>query len=120
MKKTGIYPLFLFITFLIIVDSIAQEKVVKYDSGNKRNPFIPIVTNDGQLLNVQNDENDIDLNLEGIAYDKNGQSMAIINGEVLRKNDAIGSVKIIEIRKDSVVCTRDGEIFTLDANGGNN
>ena len=107
--------------FLVFSDSaeVAQNVLLlRYESKDKKDPFIPVVTNDGQLLmKIQSEEKDIDLNLEGIIYESKGQSMAIINGEILKVDDSIGNVKIVEIRKDSIVYSKDGEIVTLFANG---
>ena len=113
--KVCILLLFLFTISSIIVDVVPQDMELKYEDEGKRNPFIPMVTDDGQLLNIDGKEEDTELNLEGIIYDTEGQSMAIINGEILRKNDSIGNVKIIEVRRDSVVYVKGGEVFTLNA-----
>lgn len=97
--------------------SFAQaEEAPSYQGAGKRDPFIPYVTNDGQLINVSNEEKEFTLNLEGIIYEEKGQSLVIINGEILKQNDTIGDIKIIEIRKDSVVYMKNGELFV--AKGG--
>lgn len=115
MKTICITCLFLSIIFAVLTaDIVSNQDAPKYDRANKRNPFIPIVTNDGQLVNIREDDEKTEMNLEGIIYDKDGQSMAIINGQILRKNDNIGDGKIVEIRKDGVVYIKDGEVFKLD------
>lgn len=117
--KICIIWLFLAIIFPVIAtEFVFGETAPNYERAKKRNPFIPIVTNDGQLINIQEEGENAQLNLEGIIYDKDGQSMAIINGQILRKNDNIGDAKIVEIRKDSVVYSKDGEIFILNAEKG--
>jgi len=103
--------LFLVMTF----SSISYADPPNYEKGRRRNPFIPIVTNDGQLINIEDEDKEIRFNLEGIIFDKEGHSMAIINGEILKKNDTILDAKIVEVRKDSVVYVKDGEIFILNA-----
>ena len=95
--------------------AVTEAVSPKYEKANRKNPFIPIVTNDGQLINIREGDEDSSLVLEGIIYDKDGQSMAMINGQILRKNDSVGDAKIVEIRKDSVVYIKDGEIFILNA-----
>jgi type II secretory pathway component PulC len=116
MRKAFILSLILLFSFLFItLDGFSESTAPKYDRGRKKNPFIPIVTNDGQLINVQDEDKETKFNLEGIIYDKEGQSMAIINGQILRKNDSILDAKIVEVRKDGVVYVKDGEIFILNA-----
>lgn len=114
MLRTFILLLFLLMSSFAVADIIAKDNVPKYEKGRRRNPFIPIVTNDGQLINIEDEDKKVCFNLEGIIYDKQGQSMAIINGQILRKNDTILDAKIVEVRKDSVVYVKDGEIFILD------
>ena len=105
----------LVIAMLIMANAVVAEEGLVYDSGKKRNPFIHYITNDGQLVNIPEGDEDITLNLEGIFYDKDGQSMVIINGAILRKNDTIGNVRIVDIKRDNVLYSKDGEIFTLYA-----
>ncbi len=114
-RKIFIISLFMIAVFLSSVYAQQKEVVPKYEKAGKRNPFIPIVTNDGQLINIEEENKEVQFKLEGIMYDEEGQSMAIINGQILRKNDAILDAKIVEIRKDSVVYVKDGEIFILNA-----
>jgi len=114
--KISIILLFLFLVFSDSAEVAQNVLQIRYESQGKKDPFIPVVTNDGQLLmKVQSEEKDIDLNLEGIIYESRGRSMVIINGEILKVDDSIGSVKIVEIRKDSIVYSKDGEIVTLFA-----
>lgn len=109
----------LFLSSFIVFSASAQERaksaVPTYEKGNKKNPFIPIITNDGQLLNIEDENKEVNFVLGGIIYDKDGNSMAIINGQILGKNDTILDAKIVEVRKDGVVYVKDGEIFVLNA-----
>jgi len=82
-----------------------------YQKADKRDPFIPYVTSDGQLINIGAPDKEFAFKLEGIIYDKDGKSMAIINGEVLKADDTIADIKIVEIKRDSVVYMKNGELF---------
>ena len=115
MVRIFILSFFLVIMFSIVSEIEPNDIAPKYEKGAKRDPFIPIITNDGQLINIEDEEKEIHFNLEGIIFDKEGQSMAIINGQILRKNDTILDAKIVEVRKNSVVYVKDGEIFVLNA-----
>jgi len=105
----------LLVIMMGLADVVAQDNKATYDSAKKRDPFIPYVADDGQLINIHEEGEDININLEGIFYDKDGQSMAIINGEILKKNDTIGNIKIVEIKRGSIVYSKNGEIYTLSA-----
>jgi hypothetical protein len=89
--------------------SFAQEEFV-YDAKGKRNPFIPLVTSDGKILNLDSVEsNNKGLALEGIIYDKNGISYAIMNGAVVTVGDTVGDIRILKIEKNKVIFIKDGQ-----------
>ena len=132
-KKTKIIFLLLLFSALVVIKEVAinaeeivnenimEEEVVKekpgYADEGRRNPFVPLVTNDGILTHLSDESGDSVLYLQGIFYDEGGESMALINDEAVRKNDLIGNSKIVEIRRNSVVYTKNGEIFILNLFG---
>jgi|GEM_PF-2642255 len=71
-----------------------------------KNPFIR------EIDNVSLDE----LHLTAIVYSPN-DSAALINGQVLRKNDRIGSNEILDITRDRVIVRNEGRIFNLVLKG---
>ncbi|MDD4938584.1 MAG: hypothetical protein PHE18_02050 [Candidatus Omnitrophica bacterium] len=85
----------------------AQERPV-YDSKGKRDPFIPLVTPDGRLLRLP-DEGQSGLALEGIIYDGQGTSYAIVNGEVVKVNDMISGYQVLGIRQNKVTFMKEGQ-----------
>jgi len=97
--------------------SVTIDELAKYDSMRKRDPFVPVITNEGVITNIKDEiGGDSTLMLEGIMYDDKGQSLAIVNGEVVRKDDMIADAKVLEIKKESVVFIKNGEIFVLESN----
>ena len=54
-----------------------------------------------------------DLVLEGIMTEGNGDNTAIINGRILKADDAIGSFVITNIAVDYVVLQKGKQVFTL-------
>ena len=77
----------------------AEEFVYK---GKDRDPFWPLVTEDGKLVegfDVMTLEN---VYLEGIVVDPHGDSVVMINGMVLRKGDRIGGFEILKIENGRV------------------
>jgi hypothetical protein len=84
-----------------------------YDDGQKRDPFIPLVTSDGrfvQLERAQEDEGSFELKLEGIIYDKYGLSYAIVDSSVVKIGDVIGDYQVLKIEEDRVVFIKEGQI----------
>ena len=54
-----------------------------------------------------------DFKLEGILWDES-QPTAIINGEILKEGDKIGSAKIVQIQKDSVIINDGSKDYRLN------
>ena len=95
--------------FSLFTFSFAQEQFV-YDAKNKRNPFIPLVTPEGRLLTLEQDEKAMNsLLVEGIIYDKNGLSYAVVNGEVIKVGDGINNYQVLRIEKNRVIFIKDGQ-----------
>lgn len=105
------FSLSLFPFFLLCY---AQSEFV-YDAKGKRNPFIPLVTNDGRLLKLDTEEGTTSLSLEGIIYDKYGRSYAIINGTVVGIGDILeGDYQVLKIEENKVIFIKGGETMAVE------
>jgi hypothetical protein len=106
--------LFLILTFLFLLPfsylslALAQEKMIYNDEG-KRDPFIALVTPDGRLLNLDSSGGKAKIVLEGIVYDKDGRSYAIINDEVVSIGDYILGHAVFKIEEDKVILLKDNQ-----------
>jgi len=90
--------------------SVFAEDVFTYDAKAKRNPFIALVTSEGRLLQLdREEESKQELMLEGIIYDKNGMSYAIVNATVVRIGDEVNGYQILKIERNKVIFIKDGE-----------
>jgi hypothetical protein len=99
----------------VVLGSLAfAEETFVYDSKGKRDPLMPLVTSQGYIVNVEEELFASDMNLEGIIFDINGNSLAIINGKVVRRGDNIGSYNIQEIEQAKVVLIKGAETYTLE------
>ncbi len=83
-----------------------------YQSKGKRNPFIPLVSKDGRLMKLDKEEGEkqTDLLVDGIIYDKQGISYALVNGRVLGIGDYAGEYRVLKITKDKVAFLKDDQI----------
>jgi len=86
----------------------------KYSAGGKRNPFIPLVTPDGRLRNIQDEEVTSTVHLEGIIFDKNGISYAIVNGEVVKVGNKVGEYQILKIEEKKVTFIKEGQPLEIE------
>ncbi len=109
----------LLITFLLCLIisplPIARGEFVYEDKG-KRNPFIPLVTPEGRLLKLdrQDTVSAQGLTIEGIIYDKQGRSFAIVNAEVVGIGDSVGDYQVLKIFENKVVFIKDGEPLEVE------
>ncbi|MBI1976718.1 MAG: hypothetical protein HYS56_04335 [Candidatus Omnitrophica bacterium] len=94
---------------------LAEETKFDYNSHGKRDPFYPIVSEEGEFLsNPEQQENGVkNLLLEGIVWDPAGGSVAIINGNVVREKERIGGCEVVWIEKSRVGLRGDGEEIIL-------
>ena len=86
-----------------------------------RDPFWPLVTASGKVLQGFDVATLEDIYLEGIIWDSQGGSIAMINGMILRKGDRIGDFEILKIEENSVLLQSEGghHLLTLDKEKGN-
>ena len=110
------YLIFIFLLTIPLVVS-AQEAFV-YDDHEKRNPFWPLVSPSGTILNYDKDLLISEINLEGIMVNSQGQNIAILNGTVVKQGDYIGLFEIMTITKTQVILKKGHEQAVLDLKKG--
>ena len=110
-----------FTTLLIIcslTNAYATELVSsKYDGKGKRDPFTPLVTNEGRILPGAKSASENDssvISLEGIIWDEKGNSLAIINGKLVKEKDTVFGMRILEIRKEGIKIEKQGKAITIN------
>ena len=86
-----------------------KEQEPAYDSLGLRDPMIPLVTTSG-LIRKFDVSTRSDLYLEGIIYDNSGNSLAIIDGEIVKAGDIVRGVRILEIQDNGVIIQKDGQL----------
>jgi hypothetical protein len=105
------------------VSSEASAQTGAYDSEGRRNPFIPLVGEDGRLLRLSGSVPEasaassipdvsrpgMDLRVEGIAVDPNGGSFAVVNDEIVKQGDMVGECKVLVIAGDRVIFEKNGD-----------
>ena len=107
-------PLLAVVFFALSAYCFAQGVFV-YDSKGKRDPFIPLVTPDGRLLKLDQQEEKVSpLILEGIIFDKSGMSYAVVNGEVVRVGDKVEGHQVLKIEERKITFIREGQIVALE------
>jgi type II secretory pathway component PulC len=92
----------LFVT--VAAGSLNAEDVI-YDAGKRRDPFVPLSGEESVLVTASSSG----VKLEGIIYDPNGRSMAILSGKTYMTGEAVGDASVVKIRRDHVVISVGGE-----------
>ena len=108
--------LLIIFSLCLVVPSQAQA----YDDKGKRDPFWPLISASGTVINYGEDITPSDMVLEGIVSDGAGQYTAIINGNIVKPGDMIGAFKIDHIEPKTVYFEKGSEKFELNLknNGG--
>jgi len=102
----------------ITLSPVFAGEEFKYNANSRRDPFIPLISETGGYASDAYEASAIeDIRLEGIVWDDVKGSIAIINGEIAKEGDCLGSVKILKINKDSVVFDVNGESVKVELNG---
>lgn len=82
----------------------------EYRGKGKRDPFVPLVTLTSRvpskLVGLQKPD---EAKLEGIVYDPQGSSVALVNGSLLKEGDLAGSFQVQKIQPDGIWVQINGE-----------
>lgn len=102
---------FLLLSFLATV-VFANDFI--YDSEGRRDPFFVLVDPTGKIIDSEAKGSLSEIYLEGVIYDPGqGNSAAIVNGEMFKLHDFIGLYELTDIKTDSIVLTKDDQIFEI-------
>ena len=99
---------------LLMAGQGACEEAFVYNANGRRDPFMPLITENikfgSGLVGVQTAD---DLNLEGIVWDPEGGSVAILNGMILKEYEQINNVKITKIEPTKITLTINNAEYTI-------
>ncbi len=122
MSRTNFRNIFCFVILAMVFFALAQTVFCDqpaepsdfvYDDHGKRDPFWSLLGSRGTILNFDNDLQASDMVLEGILVEPNGDSVAIINGNIIKVGDKVGFFIVKEIQVNVVVLGKGQEIVTL-------
>lgn len=95
----------IFLTSLVgsVFAANKKDTVFLYKIKNARDPFTPLVTPEGKIINLEPQSEISDINLEGIIYDPEGNSFVVVSGDVFAEGEFIGKFKLEKIKKDKII-----------------
>ena len=91
-----------------------EEKFV-YQRQGRRDPFVPLVGSGGggdrgDLFTIEDIK---DVFLEGIIWDPQGESLAVINGEIVREGSQFQNIKVLKVEKERVTVLLNEKEYTV-------
>lgn len=96
IPSTGWVALMMF-SFLFSNPWFSFSEEIRYDSGGRRDPFVPVSQNQvSQTLTSG-------FQIEGIIYDPKGVSIVIVHGDPFKVGDTVSGQKIIEIDPRKII-----------------
>jgi hypothetical protein len=106
---------FSIIIILLMTLSLFAEETFIYDAKGKRDPFVSLALKDGSYISDAYGIKGVnDIRLEGIVWDRIKGSIAIVNGEIVKEGEEIGSLKLLKIEEKAVVFDVDGNEVRVD------
>ena len=111
--RLGISFVSLLVVITVFLASYAgtdgKEERFIYDSKGKRDPFTPLITGTGSGYTGLSDVETLnDLMLEGILWDGEGSSIAVLNGAIVKEGDVINNILVSEILPGRVLLEIEG------------
>ena len=92
---------------------IILENNFSYNDNGKRDPFWSLLGHRGTIVNYDKDILATDMILEGVMVEPTGESIAIINGNIIKLGEKVGLFVVKEIQVNAVILEKGQEIFTL-------
>ncbi len=97
----------------VAAEGASVENDFTYSDHDKRDPFWSLLGNRGTILNFDKDIYASDMVLEGVLLEPTGDSVAIINGNIVKIGDKVGFFIVKEIQVNMVILEKGQEIITL-------
>ena len=96
----------LFLLLGVSFFSLARAEEIKYDKGERRDPFVPLVGPHAAKKIAVMDQR---LPIEGIIFDPQTGSYVLIGGQVFQEGDAIEGAKLVRILPDRIILLQESK-----------
>ncbi len=96
---------------------VKKEKNFVYNSHGKKDPMLPVVDSNGNVLFVKKKttgETTVNITIQGIIFKRKGNSKVMINNILYKEGDKIGMMTIKKINKDNIIVTDGVKEYKVD------
>ena len=117
LRLSRSFGIFLFsLVFVIFSSPPLFGEGYEYYSKGKRDPFVPLITGTviKYSLGLQAIETIEDIILEGIILDPHGESIAVLNGEIVKEGDRAYNIEIVKIYYNAVTIKLNEKVHTIN------
>ena len=97
----------------VLPKAVTEENEFIYNDHGKRDPFWTLLGRRGTIITYDKDIHATDMILEGVMIEPSGDSIAIINSNIVKVGDKVGLFIIKEIQVNTVILEKGQEIVTL-------
>lgn len=117
MPKTKYIFYFALLSIFMARTAVSEDLDVEfvYNANGLPDPFVPLITDKMAvkpgLVGIESIE---DIQLEGIVWDPTKESMVILNGMIVRENEEVNNIKLIEIKPTSIRIMIENEVYTIE------
>ena len=103
-----------------VLESKNREHVFVYNTHGKRDPFIPLISEDKTIMGRDGwsfiSSKLPELKIEGVLFDKI-KPLAIINDKIVAIGDNIGNCKIVSITREEIVIRYMNKEYSVKISG---
>ncbi|MBI3332568.1 MAG: hypothetical protein HYZ93_00555, partial [Candidatus Omnitrophica bacterium] len=90
----------------------------EYQAKGKRDPFVPLLTSEGQRIRPPGLDEEAatgltGLILQGIIFDRQSESYAIINGRIVRPRERFDGMELLQVEPGAVTVLVEGQPHRL-------
>ena len=91
-----------------------RQGLVNYEDQGRRDPFIPLVDEQGRyLLDTEVLYSSDEVKLSGILWDPQGESSVLINNQIVKIGESVNGFTLERITKDSITISKHGKEYTI-------
>ncbi len=92
-----------------------SEEGYKYYPKEKRDPFVPLILSNIRIsIGLESIETIDDVKFEGVIFDPYSESLAMLNGEVVKEGYKAYNIEIVKIYNDAITIKIYNKTYTID------